>query len=55
MVNQSVQQSLKKFQENKTQEYQKTQKKINEIIEALNKHQTEINITISSPWNLLQS
>jgi hypothetical protein len=39
MVNQNVQEALKKFQDNKTQEYEKTQKQINEIIGALNKHQ----------------
>jgi gas vesicle protein len=38
-VNQDIQEALKKFQEDKTQEYQKTQKQINEIVEALNKHQ----------------
>jgi vacuolar-type H+-ATPase subunit E/Vma4 len=37
MVNQNVQEELKKFQENKNKEYEKTQKQINEIIEALNK------------------
>jgi hypothetical protein len=47
MVNQNVQEALKKFQDDKTQEYQKTQKQINEIIEALNKHQIETKITIS--------
>jgi hypothetical protein len=43
MVNWCVQGALKKFQDNKTQEYQKTQKKINEIIGA----QTETKITIN--------
>jgi hypothetical protein len=38
MVNQNIQEALKKFQENKNKEYEKTQKQINEIIEALNKH-----------------
>jgi NAD(P)H-dependent FMN reductase len=41
MVNQNVQEALKKFQDNKNKEYETTQKKLNEIIEALNKHQTE--------------
>jgi hypothetical protein len=41
MVNQNVQEALKKFQDNKNKEYEKTQRKINEIIGALNKHQTE--------------
>jgi exonuclease VII small subunit len=44
-VNQNVQEALKKFQDNKNKEYEKPQKQINEIIEALNKHQTEIETT----------
>jgi chromosome segregation ATPase len=48
MVNKNVQEALKKFQDNKIEEYEKTQKQINEIIGALNKHQTETKITISS-------
>jgi hypothetical protein len=51
MVNQNVQEALKKFQDNKTQEYQETQKQINEIIGALKKHQTETKITISKEIN----
>jgi uncharacterized protein YpuA (DUF1002 family) len=38
MVNQNVQEALKKFQDNKDIEYEKTHKQINEIIGALNKH-----------------
>jgi uncharacterized protein YaaN involved in tellurite resistance len=34
--------------------YQKTQKQINEIIEALNKHKTETKITISREINELR-
>jgi DNA-binding protein YbaB len=34
MVKQNMQEALKKFQENKNKEYEKTQKQINEIIEA---------------------
>jgi acetyl-CoA carboxylase alpha subunit len=41
IVNQIIQEALKKFQKDKNKEYEKTQKQINEIIEALNKHQTE--------------
>jgi hypothetical protein len=41
MVNQNIQKALKKFQDNKNKEYEKTQKWINELIEALNKHQSE--------------
>jgi hypothetical protein len=44
MFNQNVQEALKKFQDNKTQEYEKTHKEINEIMGAPNKHQTETKI-----------
>jgi hypothetical protein len=37
MVNQNVQEALKKFQEDKNKEYEKTQKQIKEVIGALNK------------------
>jgi hypothetical protein len=36
-VNQNEQEALKKFQDKKTKEYEKTQKQINEIIGALKK------------------
>jgi hypothetical protein len=39
-VNQNIPEAPKKFQDNKIKEYEKTQKQINEIIEALNKYQT---------------
>jgi hypothetical protein len=55
MFNQNVQEALRKFQDDKTQEYQKTQKQINEIIEALNKHHTETKITISREINELRA
>jgi hypothetical protein len=38
MVNQNVQETLKKFQGNKNKEYEETQKQINEIIGNLNEH-----------------
>jgi hypothetical protein len=38
MVNQNIQEALRKFQEDKNKEYEKTQKEINEIIGALNKN-----------------
>jgi hypothetical protein len=41
MVNQNVQEALKKFQHNKNKEYEKTQKQISELIRALNKHQSK--------------
>jgi hypothetical protein len=51
MVNQNVQEAHKKFQEDKNKEYEKTQKQINEIIEALNKNQTETNTTTNREIN----
>jgi polyhydroxyalkanoate synthesis regulator phasin len=47
MVNQNVEETLKKFQNNKSKEYEKTQKQINKIIGALYKHQTETKNTIN--------
>jgi DNA-binding protein YbaB len=41
MVNQNVQDALKKYQDTKNKEYEKIQKQINELIGALNKHQSE--------------
>jgi uncharacterized protein involved in exopolysaccharide biosynthesis len=38
VVNQNVQDALKKFQDTKNKEYEKTQKQINELRGALNKH-----------------
>jgi NAD(P)H-dependent FMN reductase len=43
VVNQNVQEALKKFQDNKNKEYEKTQKQINKLTRALNtkpKHRT---------------
>jgi hypothetical protein len=40
MVNQKVQETFKKFQDTKNKGYEKTQKQINELIGALNKHQS---------------
>jgi chromosome segregation ATPase len=47
MVNQNVQEAIKKFQDNKYKEYEKMQKQINEIRGALSKHQNETENTIS--------
>jgi uncharacterized protein involved in exopolysaccharide biosynthesis len=41
VANQNIQEALKKFQDTKNKEYEKTQKQINELIGALNKHQSE--------------
>jgi hypothetical protein len=47
MVNQNIQEALYKFQDNKNKNYKTSQKERNEIIEALNKHQTETETTIN--------
>jgi hypothetical protein len=47
MVNQNIQEVLKKFQDNKNKDYEKTQKQTNEITRALNKHQNETENTIN--------
>jgi hypothetical protein len=39
MVNQNVQDALKKFQDTKNEEHEKAQKQINELREDFNKHQ----------------
>jgi hypothetical protein len=54
MVNQNVQEALKKFQDNKNKEYWKTQKQINENIEVLNKHPSETQNTINREINELR-
>jgi uncharacterized protein YaaN involved in tellurite resistance len=46
MVNQNIQEVFKKFQDTKNKQYKKTQKQINELIEALNKYQSETENTI---------
>jgi hypothetical protein len=54
MVNQNKQEALKKFQDNKNKEYEKTQKQINDLIRALNKHQSETKNTINRKINELR-
>jgi NAD(P)H-dependent FMN reductase len=54
MVNQNVQETLKKFQDNKNKEYEKAQEQIKETIEALYKHQTETKNTINREINELR-
>jgi hypothetical protein len=46
-VNQNVQEALRKFQNNKNKEYEKTQKQISELKGALNIYQSEIQNTIN--------
>jgi hypothetical protein len=53
MVNQNIEEALKKFQDNKNKEYEKTQKQINKIIGALNKHQSKTENTINREINEL--
>jgi gas vesicle protein len=47
MVNQNVQETLKKFQDNKNRELEKTQEQIKETKEVLYKHQSETKNTIN--------
>jgi hypothetical protein len=54
MVNQNIEETLKKFQDNKNKEHEKTQKQINAIIGSLNKHQSETENTISRQINELR-
>jgi hypothetical protein len=53
MVNQNVQETLKKFQDTKIKENEKTQKQMNKLIGALNKHQSETKNTINREINEL--
>jgi hypothetical protein len=46
MVNQNVQDALKKFQDTKNKEHKKTQKQIKELREHFNKHQSKTKDTI---------
>jgi microcompartment protein CcmL/EutN len=51
MVNQNVQDALKKFQDTKNKEYEKTQKQINELRDNLNKQQSETKDTTKRERN----
>jgi uncharacterized protein involved in exopolysaccharide biosynthesis len=51
MVNQNVQEALKKFQDTKNKEYKETQRQINELIGALNKYQHETENIINREMN----
>jgi seryl-tRNA(Sec) selenium transferase len=51
MVNQNVQETLKKFQDNKNREFEKAQEQIKETIEALYKHQSEMKNKINKEIN----
>jgi hypothetical protein len=54
MVNQNVQETLKKFLDNKNREFGKAQEQIKETIEALYKHQSETQNTINKEINKLR-
>jgi ElaB/YqjD/DUF883 family membrane-anchored ribosome-binding protein len=54
MINQNIEETLKSFQDTKNEEYEKTQKQINELIEALNNHQSETGNTINREINELK-
>jgi DNA repair exonuclease SbcCD ATPase subunit len=54
VVNQNIREALKKFQDTKNKEYEKTQKQINELIGSLNKHQSETENTINREINELK-
>jgi hypothetical protein len=46
IFNQNVQETLKKFQDNKNREFEKPQEQLKETIEALYYHQSETKNTI---------
>jgi cell division protein FtsX len=54
MAHQNVQEALKKFQDIKNKEYEKTQKQINELIGSLNKYQSETEDPINRQINELK-
>jgi Ni,Fe-hydrogenase I large subunit len=54
VVNQNVQDALRKFQDTKNKAYKKTQKQINELKGALNKHQSETENSINKEINELK-
>jgi hypothetical protein len=51
IVNENVQHALKKFQDTKNKEHEKTQKQVNELRGVLNKHQSETKDTIKREIN----
>jgi hypothetical protein len=54
MVNQNVQETLKKFLDNKNREFEEAQEQIKETIEALYKHQSETQNMINKEINELR-
>jgi acetolactate synthase small subunit len=55
MVKQNLKEELKKFQDTKNKEYEKTQKQINDLIGALTKHQNETENTVNREINELKT
>jgi membrane-associated HD superfamily phosphohydrolase len=55
MVKQNVQETLKKFQDNKNREFEKAKEEIKETIEALYKYQSETKNTINKEINELRT
>jgi hypothetical protein len=54
MVNENIQDTLKKFQDTKNKEQEKTQKQINKLKEDFNKHQSETKNPIKREINELK-
>jgi flagellar biosynthesis GTPase FlhF len=54
-VNQKVQETLKKFQDNKSREYEKAEEQIKETIEAVYKHESETKNTINKEIHELRT
>jgi polyhydroxyalkanoate synthesis regulator phasin len=54
MVNQNIQEVLKKFQDNKNKEYEKTQKQISGLIGDINNYQNKTENTINREINELR-
>jgi hypothetical protein len=55
MINQNVQETLKKIQGNKNREFEKAKEEIKQTIEALYKHQSETENTINKQINELRT
>jgi hypothetical protein len=55
MVKQNIQETLKKFQDNKNREFEKAKEEIKETIEPLCKHQSETKNTINKEINELRT
>jgi uncharacterized protein Yka (UPF0111/DUF47 family) len=55
MVNQNIEETFKKFQDNKNKEYEKALEQIKETIETLHKYQSETKNTINREINELRT